>query len=122
MTKKSVLRLHKDAAAKKPTLVNIDNSPKLDPILFLETLATVADLNLGDLAYNLKLACDQMEKLRVIAMNENDEPNLTARMMAISYEAGRRYCLLAVFSVLAEEVNVLSDERIESHQGPELAM
>jgi hypothetical protein len=133
MTKKSRLRIMRD---KMPSLTNEqikaaerefyahpqDNSPQVDSKMLADVVEQVSALNLGNLSHELSALTGELPLLIEIESHHDGSFYPTGELMAIAFESGRRYMLLAVFQILSEEIETLPTERVESAPGPVLEM
>lgn len=98
----------------------IDYSPKLDSLLFRDVVEQVSALNLGDLAHELDCLCAEFPLL----IESRHTPPLgqtrNGYRMAVAFEAGRRYNIFKVYSLLGEEVDCLPAKPPDAPQGPQL--
>jgi hypothetical protein len=100
----------------------VDNSPTLDIGVFKVVLEQVSALELGALSRKL-MACTQEFPLLIEATyNRPLESTREGYLMAVSFEAGRRYAMLQAMQLLSEEVDTFSDEKISGDTRPLLAM
>jgi hypothetical protein len=121
MTKKSDLRLIRDAEQRLPASLlaaveaefkntSSDNSPRLDALILRDTVETVSALNLSDLALELEALCEELPLLSSPDYEDASSSPLYSRRMAVAFEAGRRYMLLEAVALLTEEVSMLPTE------------
>lgn len=111
-----------EAAERLYSLNMIDNSPILDMIAFRDTMETVSALNLGELIHEMVAISGEMP---LLIEHSKDNEMTTGRegyLMAVAFEAGRRYNLLQALQMLTDEVDVLPKNRIDSRQMPLLEM
>ena len=99
----------------------IDYSPKLDSLLFRDVVEQVSALNLGDLAHELDCLCAEFPLL----IESRHTPPLgqtrNGYRMAVAFEAGRRYNIFQVYSLLGEEVDCLPAKPPDAPQEPQRA-
>ena len=100
----------------------VDNSPSLEIGVFKIVLEQVSALQLGDLSHELT-ACAQEFPLLIEATYKRPlESTREGYLMAVSFEAGRRYAILQAMQLLSEEVDTFSDEKISGDTRPLLTM
>jgi hypothetical protein len=99
-----------------------DNSPQLDMLCFREIVEQVTALNLGNLKHEMEAVSNEFPVL--IEATKTAEVTHISRgeLMAIGFEAGRRYNLLQVFQLLSEEVEALPAEANKTENLPLLEM
>ena len=95
-----------------------DNSPKIDGAILADTLESVSALSLGDLAYQLTLAADQLPLFDTETLPPVDRRTREAVLMAACFETGRRYMLIQACELLAEEVELLPRELANTEPKP----
>jgi hypothetical protein len=100
----------------------VDNSPQLDNLLFREILEKTAALNLGNLSHDLVSLANELPPLIEGAQGTPVIFDREGYLMAVAFEAGRRYNLLQVFALLSDEVETLPDEASDTVEQPILEM
>ena len=129
MTRKSNLRLMKDKlnstvdrqtiadaeAAFKPQ--NLDNSPVFDQISFRNVLEQTTALNLGNVAHEMTACCKEFPLLIERKPVGDYSMDHEGYLMAAAWEAGRRYAILFIFQLIADETEALTDEPEPTHTG-----
>ena len=85
----------------------IDFSPQLDSLLFRDVVEQVSALNLADLAHELDCLCAEFPLLKESRHNSPLGQTRNGYRMAVAFEAGRRYNIFQVYSLLSEEVDCL---------------
>ena len=98
----------------------IDYSPRLDSLLFRDVVEQVSALNLGDLAHELDSLCAEFPLLIESRHNPPLGQTRNGYRMAVAFEAGRRYNIFQVYSLLGEEVDCLPAKPPTAPQGPQL--
>lgn len=99
-----------------------DNSPTLEIGVFKVVLEQVSALNLGDLTHELTACAGELPLLIEATYNRPLESTREGYLMAVSFEAGRRYAILQAMQLLSEEVDTFSNERIDADKRPVLQM
>lgn len=97
----------------------IDFSPKLDTLLFRDVVEQVSALNLGDLAHELDCLCAEFPLLKESLHTPPLGHTRNGYRMAVAFEAGRRYNIFQVYSLLEEEVVCLPSKPPDAPQGPQ---
>ena len=97
----------------------IDYSPKLDSLLFRDVVEQVSALNLGDLAHELDCLCAEFPLLKESRHNPPTGQTRNGYRMAVAFEAGRRYNIFQVYSLLGEEVDCLPAKPPDAPPGPQ---
>ncbi len=97
----------------------IDYSPRLDSLLFRDVVEQVSALNLGDLAHELDCLCAEFPLLKESRHTPPLGHTRNGYRMAVAFEAGRRYNIFQVYSLLGEEVDCLPAKPPDAPQGPQ---
>ena len=100
----------------------VDNSPILEIGVFKVILEQVSALQLGDLSHELTACAQEFPLLIEATYNRPLELTREGYLMAVSFEAGRRYAILQAMQLLSEEVDTFSDEKISGDTRPVLSM
>lgn len=100
----------------------VDNSPNLETGVFKVVLEQVSALQLGDLSHELTACAQEFPLLIEATYNRPLESTREGYLMAVSFEAGRRYAILQAMQLLSEEVDTFSDEKISGDTRPVLSM
>ena len=100
----------------------VDNSPNLETGVFKVVLEQVSALQLGDLSHELTACAQEFPLLIEATYNRPLESTREGYLMAVSFEAGRRYAILQALQLLSEEVDTFSDEKISGDTRPVLSM
>jgi hypothetical protein len=98
----------------------IDYSPRLDSLLFRDVVEQVSALNLGDLAHELDCLCAEFPLLIESRHYPPIGQTRNGYRMAVAFEAGRRYNIFQVYSLLGEEVDCLPAKPPTAPQGPQI--
>jgi hypothetical protein len=98
----------------------IDYSPRLDSLLFRDVVEQVSALNLGDLAHELDCLCAEFPLLIESRRNPPLGQTRNGYRMAVAFEAGRRYNIFQIYSLLGEEVDCLPAKPPTAPQGPQI--
>ena len=98
------------AAETKYRNTSQDNSPKLDAGVLSDTVETVSALNLGDLSHELVALSSELPLLAEATYKRPLDMTREGYLMAVMFEAGRRYMLLQAVEILTEEVEILPTE------------
>ena len=98
----------------------IDYSPQLDSLLFRDVVEQVSALNLGTLAHELDCLCAEFPLLVESRHNPPTGQTRNGYRMAVAFEAGRRYNILQVYSLIGEEVDCLPAKPPNAPPGPQL--
>jgi len=77
-----------------------DYSPRLDSLLFRDVVEQVSALNLADLAHELDCLCAEFPLLIESRHNPPIGQTRNGYRMAVAFEAGRRYNIFQVNSLL----------------------
>ena len=97
----------------------VDFSPKLDSLLFRDVVEQVSALNLADLAHELDCLCAEFPLLMESRHNPPTGQTRNGYRMAVAFEAGRRYSIFQVYSMLGEEVDCLPTQPPDAPQEPQ---
>ena len=100
----------------------VDNSPNLETGVFKVVLEQVSALQLGDLSHELTACAQEFPLLIEATYNRPLESTREGYLMAVSFEAGRRYAILQAMQLLSEEVDTFGDEKISGDTRPVLSM
>ena len=95
----------------------IDNSPILDSICFRDTMEQVSALNLGNLAHELESLTHELPLLDKATKQGTDQISPLGYLMAVSCEAGRRYCVYKIIAMLEEETGGFDAGRLDEPPG-----
>ena len=90
--------------------------------VFKVILEQVSALQLGDLSHELTACAQEFPLLIEATYNRPLESTREGYLMAVSFEAGRRYAILQAMQLLSEEVDTFSDEKISGDTRPVLSM
>lgn len=99
-------------------LQTIDNSPILEQSIFREVMEEVSALNLGNLSYEMTALIDEYPLLNQACFARPAEITRDGYLMAVAFEAGRRYSILQLMQMLAEECDSVKPDRIETTEAP----
>ena len=87
--------------------VSKDNSPVLDALILRDTVENVLPLNLSDLAVDMEALKSEMPFIDDPQFQLLDGVPREGYLMALAFEAGRRYMLLMACELLSEEVEIM---------------
>lgn len=99
-------------------LQTIDNSPILEQSIFREVMEGISALNLGNLSYEMTALIDEYPLLNQACFARPAEITRDGYLMAVAFEAGRRYSILQLMQMLAEECDSIKPDRIETTEAP----
>ena len=99
-------------------LQTIDNSPILEQSIFREVMEEVSALNLGNLTHEMTALVNEYPMLSQACNERPAEIAWDGYLMAVAFEAGRRYSILQQMQLLAEECGSMKPNRIETTEAP----
>ena len=99
-------------------LQTIDNSPILEQSIFREVMEDVSALNLGNLTHEMTALVNEYPMLSQACNERPAEIAWDGYLMAVAFEAGRRYSILQQMQLLAEECGSMKRDRIETTEAP----
>ena len=99
-------------------LQTIDNSPILEQSIFREVMEEVSALNVGNLSHEMTALVNEYPLLNEACYARPAEITRDGYLMAVAFEAGRRYSILQLMQMLAEECDSIKPNRIETTEAP----
>ena len=99
-------------------LQTIDNSPILEQSIFREVMEEVSALNVGNLSHEMTALVNEYPLLNEACYARPAEITRDGYLMAVAFEAGRRYSILQLMQMLAEECDSVKPDRIETTEAP----